>query len=112
MLFDLLPSMLSAAKAGQYAAHSSLSDGEAHVSSSEIRLDVNLGFLLNPLKEELVDHVERDLDSVLTRGSKGSGKRANQKDSATKLTAATSMCLRKARRLSAKPCCECAEQRL
>lgn len=40
-------------------------DGEMHVTDSEIRLHVTLGFLLKALKKKLLDQIERNLDRLL-----------------------------------------------
>ena len=45
--------------------HRSGVDGEMYVTDSEIRLHIDLGFLLKPLKGKLVDHIERNLDRLL-----------------------------------------------
>jgi len=39
--------------------------GEIHVSHSEIRLDVTLGFLLKPFRAAFLTHIERDLAKYL-----------------------------------------------
>jgi|ERR1039458_6539524 putative polyhydroxyalkanoate system protein len=40
-------------------------DGQIHVTNSEIRLDVTLGFLLKPLKAKFVGHIESTFDRLL-----------------------------------------------
>ena len=52
--------------------HRSGVDGQMHVTNSEIRLEVALGFLLKPLKGKLVEYIERDFDEMLTREARGS----------------------------------------
>ena len=47
--------------------HRSGVDGQVHVTGSEIRLDVTLGFLLTPLKGKIVGHIERSFDKLLSR---------------------------------------------
>lgn len=41
-------------------------DGQMHVTASEIRLDVTLGFLLKAFKGKFVDHIERNFDKLLS----------------------------------------------
>ncbi len=45
--------------------HRSGVDGEMHVTETEIRLHVTLGFLLKAFKKKLLDHIERDFDRLL-----------------------------------------------
>jgi putative polyhydroxyalkanoate system protein len=45
--------------------HRSGVDGEMHVTDSEIRLQVTLGFLLKAFKKRLLDHIERNFDRLL-----------------------------------------------
>lgn len=40
-------------------------DGQMHVTDSEIRLDVTLGFLLKAFKGRLLEHIERNFDQLL-----------------------------------------------
>ena len=44
--------------------HRSGVDGQACVTSSEIRLSVSLGFLLKPLKGKFVSRIEQDFDRL------------------------------------------------
>jgi putative polyhydroxyalkanoate system protein len=45
--------------------HRSGVDGEMHVTDSEIRLHVTLGFLLKAFKKRLLDQIERNFDRLL-----------------------------------------------
>ena len=45
--------------------HRSGVDGEMHVTDSEIRLHVTLGFLLKAFKKTLLDQIERNFDRLL-----------------------------------------------
>jgi putative polyhydroxyalkanoate system protein len=45
--------------------HRSGVDGRMHVTDSEIRLYVTLGFLLKAFKGAFVDHIERNFDRLL-----------------------------------------------
>jgi putative polyhydroxyalkanoate system protein len=45
--------------------HRSGVDGRMHVTDSEIRLRVTLGFLLKAFKGAFVDHIERNFDRLL-----------------------------------------------
>ncbi|MGD0501731.1 MAG: polyhydroxyalkanoic acid system family protein [Steroidobacteraceae bacterium] len=51
--------------------HRSGVDGEMHVTASEIRLHVTLGFLLKAFKKKLLDHIERDFDRLLAGSGEG-----------------------------------------
>jgi putative polyhydroxyalkanoate system protein len=51
--------------------HRSGVDGEMHVTDSEIRLHVTLGFLLKAFKKKLLDHIERDFDRLLAEEGEG-----------------------------------------
>ena len=60
--------------------HCSGLDGQMHVTDSEIRLHVTLGFLLRPFKGSLVDHIERTFDRLLPERKPGAraGKTASK----------------------------------
>jgi putative polyhydroxyalkanoate system protein len=45
--------------------HRSGVDGRMHVTDSDIRLEVSLGFLLKAFKRTLVEHIERHFDKLL-----------------------------------------------
>jgi putative polyhydroxyalkanoate system protein len=45
--------------------HRSGVEGEMHVSDSEVRIHITLGFLLKPFKGKFVAHIERNLDRLL-----------------------------------------------
>ncbi len=45
--------------------HRSGVDGRMHVTDSEIRLHVTLGFLLKAFKGAFVEHIERNFDRLL-----------------------------------------------
>ncbi len=45
--------------------HRSGVDGQMHVTDSEIRLHVTLGFLLRAFKGKFIDHIESNLDRLL-----------------------------------------------
>jgi len=47
--------------------HRSGVDGEMHVTDSEIRLHVTLGFLLKAFKNKLLDQIERNFDRLLAQ---------------------------------------------
>ena len=47
--------------------HRSGVEGEVQVTASEIRIDINLGFLLKPFKAKLVDHIERGFRELSTK---------------------------------------------
>jgi putative polyhydroxyalkanoate system protein len=59
--------------------HRSGVDGRVHVTGSEIRLDVTLGFLLKPLKGKFVNHIERSFDKVLSREPRAQAKKPTRK---------------------------------
>ena len=61
--------------------HRSGVEGEMHVTASEIRLDVTLGFLLKAFKAKLVEHIERNFDKLMsdTPSSPASKKSAAKK---------------------------------
>jgi putative polyhydroxyalkanoate system protein len=61
--------------------HRSGVEGQMQVTDSEIRVDVNLSFLLRPFKAKLVDHIERTFERLFPR-PKSSGGRTGQKVSA------------------------------
>jgi putative polyhydroxyalkanoate system protein len=46
--------------------HRSGVDGEMHVTDSEIRLHVTLGFLLSAFKGKFIEHIESNFDRLLT----------------------------------------------
>jgi putative polyhydroxyalkanoate system protein len=50
--------------------HRSGVDGEMHVTDSEIRLQVRLGFLLKAFKQKLLDQIERHFDRLLAEEGK------------------------------------------
>jgi putative polyhydroxyalkanoate system protein len=52
--------------------HRSGVEGQMKVTSSEIHLDVTLGFLLRPFKAKFVEHIEQNFDRLLA----GAGKAA------------------------------------
>ncbi len=55
-------------------------DGQMHVTDSEIRLDVTLGFLLKAFKGRLLEHIERNFDTLLAgRAGKVPAKKASRK---------------------------------
>jgi len=45
--------------------HRSGINGQIHVTDSEIRFHITLGFLLKPYKVKLIDHIERSFDRLL-----------------------------------------------
>lgn len=59
--------------------HRSGVDGQMHVTDSEIRLDVTLGFLLKAFKGKLLEHIERHFDKLLADGRKPAKKSAGRK---------------------------------
>jgi len=59
--------------------HRSGVDGQVHVTDSEIRLDVTLGFLLKPLRGKFIGHIERNFDKVLTREPRAQAKKPARK---------------------------------
>ena len=50
--------------------HRSGVDGQMHVTDSDIRLNVSLGFLLKAFKAKIAAHIERNLDQLLASGTK------------------------------------------
>jgi len=56
--------------------HRSGVDGQMHVSDSEIRLRVTLGFLLKAFKRTFVDHIERNFDKFFAEKEQKGGGRA------------------------------------
>ncbi len=62
--------------------HRSGIDGQMHVTGSEVRLHVTLGFLLKAFKRTFVDHIERNFDRLFAEQEpRVRPKKANQKDS-------------------------------
>jgi len=61
--------------------HRSGVDGQVHVTGSEIRLDITLGFLLKPLKGKLINHIECSFDKVLSREPRAQAKKPARKTS-------------------------------
>jgi len=51
--------------------HRSGVEGQMHVTDSEIRVDISLGFLLKPFKARLVDHIERSFERLLPKREPG-----------------------------------------
>jgi len=51
--------------------HRSGLHGETHVTASHIRLDATLGFLMKPLKNALVDRIERKFEKVFPEPAPG-----------------------------------------
>jgi len=51
--------------------HRSGLDGQMHVTDSEIRVHVTLGFLLKPFRAKLVDHIERSFERLLPKREPG-----------------------------------------
>jgi len=54
-------------------------EGQMDVTHSEIRLDLTLGLLLKPLKGQIVDHIEHDLDTALRRDARTQTKKRTGK---------------------------------
>jgi putative polyhydroxyalkanoate system protein len=50
--------------------HRSGVDGQMHVTDSEIKLDVTLGFLLKAFKTKIAGHIERNLEELLAGDKK------------------------------------------
>lgn len=48
--------------------------GLMHVGESQVRLEVNLGFLFKPLKTVLAGHIEREFDKYLPEPKKAARK--------------------------------------
>jgi putative polyhydroxyalkanoate system protein len=63
--------------------HRSGVDGQMHVTESQIRLLVTLGFLLKAFKGAFVGHIERNFDQLLTeQETQAQPKKDGQKESA------------------------------
>ena len=63
--------------------HRSGVEGQMKVTSSEIHLDVTLGFLLRPFKAKFVEHIEHNFDQLLAHAAargehKGAAKAAGK----------------------------------
>lgn len=58
--------------------HRSGVDGQMHVTDSEIRLDVTLGFLLRAFKGKIVERIERNFDELLAHHKKPAKKTARK----------------------------------
>ena len=58
--------------------HRSGVDGQMHVTDSEIKLDVTLGFLLKAFKTKIAGHIERNLEELLA-GDKKLAKRSTSR---------------------------------
>ena len=58
--------------------HRSGVDGQMHVTDSEIKLDVTLGFLLKAFKRKIAGHIERNLEELLA-GDKKLAKRSTSR---------------------------------
>jgi len=56
--------------------HRSGVEGQMKVTTSEIHLDVTLGFLLRPFRAKFVEHIEHNFDRLLAHASKAAGKPA------------------------------------
>ena len=56
--------------------HRSGVEGQMKVTTSEIHLDVTLGFLLRPFKSKFVEHIEHNFDRLLAHAAKDGGKAA------------------------------------
>jgi putative polyhydroxyalkanoate system protein len=56
--------------------HRSGVDGQMHVTGSEVRLHVTLGFLLRGFKKTFVDHIERNFDKFFAEKEQKGGGRA------------------------------------
>lgn len=50
--------------------HRSGVEGQMKVTTSEIHLDVTLGFLLRPFKAKFVEHIEHNFDRLLAHAGK------------------------------------------
>ncbi len=59
--------------------HRSGVDGQMHVTDSEIRLDVTLGFLLKAFKTKIAGHIERNLEELLAGDKKPAKKSTGRK---------------------------------
>jgi putative polyhydroxyalkanoate system protein len=60
--------------------HRSGVEGQMKVTTSEIHLDVTLGFLLRPFKSKFVEHIEHNFDRLLAHAGKAAGKGAGKAD--------------------------------
>ena len=56
--------------------HRSGVEGQMKVTTSEIHLDVTLGFLLRPFKSKFVEHIEHNFDRLLAHAGKAASKAA------------------------------------
>ena len=56
--------------------HRSGVEGQMKVTTSEIHLDVSLGFLLRPFKAKFVEHIEHNFDRLLAHAGKAASKAA------------------------------------
>ena len=64
--------------------HRSGVDGHMHVTHSEVRLHVTLGFLLKAFKKTFVDHIERNFDRVFdAQASQPQTKNSDKKNDGT-----------------------------
>jgi putative polyhydroxyalkanoate system protein len=59
--------------------HRSGVNGHMHVTDSEIRLDVTLGFLLKAFKGKIAGHIERHFDELMVSGKKRAKRSASRK---------------------------------
>lgn len=59
--------------------HRSGVEGHMHVTDSEIKLDVTLGFLLKAFKTKISGHIERNLEELLAGAKKPAKKPARRK---------------------------------
>lgn len=53
-------------------------DGQIHVTDSEIRLEVALGFLLKAFKGKITEQIERNFDKLLASEGKAAKKSAKK----------------------------------
>ena len=58
--------------------HRSGVEGQMKVTTSEIHLDVTLGFLLRPFKAKFVEHIEHNFDRLLAHAGKAAEKPARK----------------------------------
>ena len=56
--------------------HRSGVEGQMKVTTTEIHLDVTLGFLLRPFKAKFVEHIEHNFDRLLAHAGKAASKAA------------------------------------
>lgn len=56
-------------------------EGDMHVTDSEIRLEVALGFLLKAFKGRIAEHIERNFDKLLASEGKTATKKSAKKTS-------------------------------